>query len=527
MEEITERYAGLHLSLKEDAEVIIQEPVPEEGLVLLGKFYTKRRVNLESVARVLKSVWKTEATFEVSDLGENKVMFLFQKKDDMDRVLFLSPWSFDKYLLVLHKLAYGEAVQDIKFDRTPFWIQIHGLPTMCQTKTVGMSIGATLGEVEKVDANGSGFRLGSFLRIRVQLDITKPLCRGRKVRLGEHGMKWVEFKYERLPIFCYLCGMIDHDERDCLQGFRSKETPRPEEKQFGPWLRANPDKHQKTVLITAGKYGESRNGEVEPETMARRWNAEPTEEGGTTRIDGLGKAEHSVEVRADVVNVDNSPDQLKIKIPNISLRSNFETEIQAIDAAIMGDVSAVNDEPIKDLIMGREEITLTQKDSRLDSKGRNCMNGPNLQGLQPKGVIGPQEQLMEMNDRPGVDLGLNPSNISFKLGPTSPKSLKLKKATEGGQKKNKGNRGGVETRKDLDRECMQRQGVDSGIERSMEVDQTKMGLKRRVRSPSHEVENFDGSGKRAKLEGEVREFGKMLAHHLGSAEAGNQPRRTQ
>ena len=336
MEEITERYAGLHLSLKEDAEVIIQEPVPEEGLVRLGKFYTKRRVNLESVARVLKSVWKTEATFEVSDLGENKVMFLFQKKDDMDRVLFLSPWSFDKYLLVLHKLAYGEAVQDIKFDRTPFWIQIHGLPTMCQTKTVGMSIGATLGEVEKVDANGSGFRLGSFLRIRVQLDITKPLCRGRKVRLGEHGMKWVEFKYERLPIFCYLCGMIDHDERDCLQGFRSKETPRPEEKQFGPWLRANPDKHQKTVLITAGKYGESRNGEVEPETMARRWNAEPTEEGGTTRIDGLGKAERMVEVRADVVNVDNSPDQLKIKIPNISLRSNFETEIQAIDAAIMG-----------------------------------------------------------------------------------------------------------------------------------------------------------------------------------------------
>ena len=110
MEEITGRYAGLHLSLKEDAEVIIQEPVPEEGLVLLGKFYTKRRVNLESVARVLKSVWKTEANFEVSDLGENKVMFLFQKKDDMDRVLFLCPWSFDKYLLVLHKLVYGEAV---------------------------------------------------------------------------------------------------------------------------------------------------------------------------------------------------------------------------------------------------------------------------------------------------------------------------------------------------------------------------------------------------------------------------------
>ncbi|XP_075650037.1 uncharacterized protein LOC142620563 [Castanea sativa] len=215
MVEITERCAGLQLSSREDAEVIIHEPVLEDGLVLIGKFYTKRKVNLESVARVLKSVWKTENNFEVSDLGENKVMFLFQKRDDMDRVLFLCPWSFDKYLLILHKLAYGEAVKDIKFDGTPFWIQIHGLPTMCQTKAVGMSIGATLGEVEKVDANGRGFCLGSFLRTRVLMDITKPLCRGRKVRLGEYGLKWVDFKYERLSILCYLCGMIDHDERDC------------------------------------------------------------------------------------------------------------------------------------------------------------------------------------------------------------------------------------------------------------------------------------------------------------------------
>ena len=380
MEEITERCAGLQLSSREDVEVIIQEPVLEEGLVLSGKFYTKRRVNLESVAKVLKSVWKIETNFEVSDLGENKVMFLFQKKDDMNRVLFLCPWSFDKYLLVLHKLAHGEAVQDIKFDRAPFWIQIHGLPTMCQTKTVGMSIGATLGEVEKVDANGKGFFLGSFLRIRVQMDITKPLCRGRKVWLGEHGMKWVDFKYERLSIFCYLCGMIDHDERDCLQGFRSKETPRPEEKQFGPWLRANPDKHQKTLLITAGKNGESRIGEAEPDTRDRRRNDEPAKEDVNTRKDGLVPTESTVEVRADVGNVDTIPDHVQNKIPNISLSSNFEAELQEIDAAIMGDVSGVNDDPRKELIMGWEETTLTQKSTMLDMMDQNSINGLNTVG---------------------------------------------------------------------------------------------------------------------------------------------------
>lgn len=94
----------------------------------------------------------------------------------MDRVLFLCPLYFDKYLLILHKLTYEEAVKDIKFERTLFWIQIHGLPTVCQMKAVGMSIEATLREVEKVDANGRGFCLGSFMGIRVLMDITKPLC---------------------------------------------------------------------------------------------------------------------------------------------------------------------------------------------------------------------------------------------------------------------------------------------------------------------------------------------------------------
>ena len=122
MEEITERCAGIKLSSREDAEVTIHEPEPEDGLILIGKFFTKRRVNLKSVTRVLKTVWKTERTFEASDLGENKVMFLFQTKDDMDRVLFLCPWSFDKYLLLLHKLERGEAVKDIKFNKSPFWV---------------------------------------------------------------------------------------------------------------------------------------------------------------------------------------------------------------------------------------------------------------------------------------------------------------------------------------------------------------------------------------------------------------------
>lgn len=68
MDEITDRCAGLQLSAKERAEVEIQNPEVEVGPILIGKFYTKRLVNLKLVARVLKIAWKTKENFEVSDL---------------------------------------------------------------------------------------------------------------------------------------------------------------------------------------------------------------------------------------------------------------------------------------------------------------------------------------------------------------------------------------------------------------------------------------------------------------------------
>ena len=85
------RCAGFQLSAKEEAEIEVLSPIGEGQLILVGKFYMKRRINLESVARVLKIAWKTKANFEVSDLGENRALFLFQTMGDLDRVLQLGP----------------------------------------------------------------------------------------------------------------------------------------------------------------------------------------------------------------------------------------------------------------------------------------------------------------------------------------------------------------------------------------------------------------------------------------------------
>ena len=172
MDAITNKCVNLKLLEREGSEVDLALLGVDQGLVLVGKFCTERRVNLEAIRWALRSVWRTKRDFEVSDMGENRVLFLFQEKEDLDMVLLQGPRSFDKYILLLHKLEVGELVSSLTFHEAAFWVKIHGLPTLIQTREAGLRIGGMLGKVEKVDVGDKGFSLGCYLRIRVIMDIS-------------------------------------------------------------------------------------------------------------------------------------------------------------------------------------------------------------------------------------------------------------------------------------------------------------------------------------------------------------------
>lgn len=69
---------------------------------------------------------------------------------------------------------------------------------------------------------------GSFIRVHVTNDVSKPLCRGRIISLADGRAQWVSFKYERLPNICYWCGCLTHDDRDCNIWIDSEGTLDPD-----------------------------------------------------------------------------------------------------------------------------------------------------------------------------------------------------------------------------------------------------------------------------------------------------------
>jgi len=70
------------------------------------------------------------------------------------------------------------------------------------TKKVAESLCETVGEVQKligaVDDEG-----GHFIRVRVLIDITLPLCQGRVITMDNGDKNWVSFKDEQLPNLCF------------------------------------------------------------------------------------------------------------------------------------------------------------------------------------------------------------------------------------------------------------------------------------------------------------------------------------
>uniref|UniRef100_A0A803L0T6 CCHC-type domain-containing protein n=1 Tax=Chenopodium quinoa TaxID=63459 RepID=A0A803L0T6_CHEQI len=82
------------------------------------------------------------------------------------------------------------------------------------------------------------------MRIKVKVDIRKPLRRGLFISTGGSKPKWIVIKYERLGDFCFSCGKLNHIDKDCIAEDEDEEEGCEVVYQYGAWLRASPSKQQ-------------------------------------------------------------------------------------------------------------------------------------------------------------------------------------------------------------------------------------------------------------------------------------------
>ncbi|MFQ6638511.1 hypothetical protein Gotur_015740, partial [Gossypium turneri] len=133
---------------------------------------------------------------------------------DLERVLKGFPWTFNNHLLILYRLRWGEDPMQVPLVFTPFWVQKHDVPIGLFSENLAVNLGNFLGDFMEYDVSNIGKENRNFMRIRVQVDIRRPLKRKKLIEF--HGRKsYVCFKYERLTLFCFYCGKLGHNDSFC------------------------------------------------------------------------------------------------------------------------------------------------------------------------------------------------------------------------------------------------------------------------------------------------------------------------
>ena len=95
MENLSAMWENFSLSKSEGSKYQVCEKGYEGKFLLATRFFTGRVLSMEVMARTFKLLWHTKKGFEVHDMGDHRLLFVFSDEFDVEKVLAGEPWSFD------------------------------------------------------------------------------------------------------------------------------------------------------------------------------------------------------------------------------------------------------------------------------------------------------------------------------------------------------------------------------------------------------------------------------------------------
>lgn len=204
---------------------LIIEPEGTKNLVtelcIVGRFLMEQQANFRIVRSRIASTWKPNRGVSIREIGGGRMMFQFYHKLDVKRVLEGAPWSFGNGPLILHQLRSGGVPLSVPLNKINFWLQIYDLPMGFFTEKVGTMLGNFIWQFLEYDGTIKEEVWKPFIRIKVEVDVSLPLKRKKKIKIGASDSAMVSFKYEKLRLFCFICGKIDHTKSRCGKLFDS------------------------------------------------------------------------------------------------------------------------------------------------------------------------------------------------------------------------------------------------------------------------------------------------------------------
>ncbi|MBA0577607.1 hypothetical protein Golob_025036 [Gossypium lobatum] len=189
-----------NLALADEEEEAFQEDAvvfdQNLQLILVERCLTDSIVHFPSLRNTMADLWHPIKAICISDLGERRFLFQFFHEVDIRRVLIGTPWFFNNHLLLLHRIQSGENPSLVPLTFSEFWVQAHDLPPGLMSESMAKQFEEFLGQFLEYDTSIRSINSHSFMRIRVQLNVTVPLKRKKKVMVGSNRIFYARFQID-------------------------------------------------------------------------------------------------------------------------------------------------------------------------------------------------------------------------------------------------------------------------------------------------------------------------------------------
>ncbi|MCH95184.1 hypothetical protein A2U01_0016158, partial [Trifolium medium] len=186
---------------------------------LVGRFLCERPIHFNSMRVRMANLWQPVKGVAIKEAKPGIFLFNFAHPLDMEAVLIGGPWTFDNNTLVVDRVQLGMQIEHIPLFHADFWVQIHNLPVGLMKEKVGISLANYIGSFVEYDKNNNTSFWRQYMRVRVKVDVRQPLKKDTKVKNKEGEWCTVNFKYEKLGVFCFVCGIMGHAEKKCAIRF--------------------------------------------------------------------------------------------------------------------------------------------------------------------------------------------------------------------------------------------------------------------------------------------------------------------
>ncbi|XP_056688554.1 uncharacterized protein [Spinacia oleracea] len=315
-------------------------------LMLVGRLLTERSYNVEDFKRTMMSVWSPAHGMVIRVLSPNLYAFQFFHWRDKERVLEGRPWCFDNMLILLKEMDGDEQPEKVTITHSPFWVRVKNLPFNCRSDAYVRALAGGMGEVIKLEEDSLG--VGRYRRVKIMLNTRLPLKQEQRIKDKKGREVKVEYVYERLPYFCFACGVMGHSEREChavLEEDKKKKLG------WGPGLKATPRKGRakeveeiesivsakKALFVTKGS-GDKEKGETVEKETSNNTSVEALLEG---RIE---KGKHEEKTKAKLLTLTVSE--------NIPPGTNKPNEVEIPQEDSTGTFEQVNQTTTLSFVMG-------------------------------------------------------------------------------------------------------------------------------------------------------------------------------